>query len=68
MKTPATLVHPEILLYERLTNGTYQLNGAEFVWAWKENPNGLFADFHPSVFCSDRTRKEYVPSNEKTSP
>lgn len=92
--------HPEMLLYERLPDGTYQLNGSEFiipyrfysrdsvapvlfgqqmkqednlkywylhVWAWKENPNGLFADFHPSVFCADSSKREYVPSSEKKS-
>ena len=23
------------------------------VWAWKANPNGMFADWHPKVSCED---------------
>jgi hypothetical protein len=23
------------------------------VWAWKENPNGTFADWNPKVSCRD---------------
>jgi hypothetical protein len=25
------------------------------VWAWKENPNGMFADFNPRVSCEEYT-------------
>jgi hypothetical protein len=32
------------------------------VWAWKENPDGLFADFHPGVTCPDTARRVFVPS------
>lgn len=86
---------PQILLYERLPSGEYQLNGAEFiipfrlwprdsiapvfmgqrmkpedtlnywylhVWAWKENPEGVFADFHPSVHCAEQARRVYRPN------
>ena len=85
---------PEILLYERLPDGRYRLNGVEFivpyrawprdsiaptvmgqtmkrednlnffflhVWAWTPNPDGVFADFHPGVACSDSARKIFRP-------
>jgi hypothetical protein len=88
---------PEILLYERLPNGAYRLNGVEFVvpyrawprdsvpptvmgrnlkhednlkiwymhvWAWTDNPNGLFADFNPNVQCSAPSRKVFMPFAE----
>lgn len=75
---------PEMLVYERLRDGTYRLNGVEYivpfsawpetkepptvmgqplkaapslriwyrhVWVWRENPSGLFADWHPHVKC-----------------
>jgi hypothetical protein len=74
---------PEILVYERLSDGRYRLNGVEYiiplrrwsrsepptvmgqamkreeqlqiwylhVWAWTENPAGLFADWNPAVAC-----------------
>ncbi|MBK8250816.1 MAG: hypothetical protein IPK85_25985 [Gemmatimonadetes bacterium] len=78
---------PAILLYERRADGSYQLNGVEFivpyrlvprdaeapimmgqrmhrednlnfwylhVWAWRENREGLFANFHPEVSCLDK--------------
>jgi len=94
----ADVEHPELLLYERMPNGQYQLNGVEYivpyrfysrdavapvlfeqklkqednnkywylhVWAWRDNPNGLFADFHPDVQCSDSTKTDYTPSYEK---
>jgi len=94
----ADVEHPELLLYERLPNGQYQLNGVEFivpfrfysrdsvppvlfeqqmkiednlkywylhVWAWRPNPNGLFADFHPGVTCPDTSKTDYTPSTEK---
>jgi hypothetical protein len=32
------------------------------VWAWKDNPQGLFADFHPTVQCAEETRKVYRPN------
>ena len=25
------------------------------VWAWKQNPNGMFADWNPKVSCEDYT-------------
>ena len=31
------------------------------VWAWNENPNGAFADFHPRVTCPDSARKVFMP-------
>jgi hypothetical protein len=31
------------------------------VWAWRENPNGVFANFHPDVTCPESTRKIYTP-------
>ncbi len=85
---------PEILLYERMPDGAYRLNGVEFivpyrawsrdsiapvimgqrlryednlklwylhVWAWRTNPDGLFADFHPDVQCPDSARKVFMP-------
>jgi hypothetical protein len=29
------------------------------VWAWRENPDGLFADFNPNVSCLPGTEKVY---------
>lgn len=85
---------PEILLFERLNDGQYRLNGVEYivpyrawprdsvpptvmgqtmkrednlnffylhVWAWTPNSNGLFADFHPDISCSDSARKVFTP-------
>jgi hypothetical protein len=83
--------HPEIVLYERLSDGRLQLTGADYivfakewdkkhkdppqlmgqlfhyfdspnrfalpafytlhVWAWKENPNGAFTNWNPTVSC-----------------
>ena len=31
------------------------------VWAWRNNPGGIFANFHPDVQCPDSTRKVYTP-------
>ena len=78
---------PEILLYERRPDGSYTLNGVEYIipytrwprdsvppkvfdldlkqeddlklwylhmWAWKENPAGLFADWNPTVRCPEK--------------
>jgi hypothetical protein len=75
---------PEMLVYERMNDGRYKLNGVEFivpyrarsrdaeppvilgqklkradglqlwylhVWLWQPNPNGLFADWNPTVKC-----------------
>lgn len=74
---------PEVLVYEKLPDGTYKLNGVEYivpisawnrsepptimgqalkraesigiwylhVWAWDENPSGVFADWNPRVKC-----------------
>ena len=33
------------------------------VWAWNENPDGVFADFHPRVTCPDSARRVFVPAN-----
>ena len=85
---------PQILLYERMPDGEYRLNGVEFIlpyrlwprdsvaprlmgqtlhqednlkiwylhaWVWRNNPNGVFANFHPDVSCPDATRKVYTP-------
>lgn len=81
--TPS-IERPQILLYERRDDGSYRLNGVEFivpyrllardatppvlfgqamhrednlsiwylhVWAWRPNPDGVFANFHPDVRC-----------------
>jgi hypothetical protein len=86
---------PEILLYERLPDGEYRLNGVEYivpytawprdssppfvmnqrmlqednlkfwylhVWAWNRNPDGLFANFHPSIQCPEAARRVFRPS------
>jgi len=83
MATPV-IERPQILLYERKPDGTYKLNGVEFivpyslysrdstppvlfgqklhhednlniwylhVWAWTTNPDGIFANFNPTVSC-----------------
>jgi hypothetical protein len=31
-------------------------------WAWKENPDGVFADFHPGVRCDGNDAQVYRPS------
>lgn len=31
------------------------------VWAWKHNPNGVFADWNPAVSCADFTGGDGVP-------
>ncbi|MEP7002686.1 MAG: hypothetical protein ABI969_19500 [bacterium] len=84
---------PQLLLYERKPDGTYKLNGVEFivpyslysrdstppvllgqklqhednlniwylhVWAWTTNPDGIFANFNPTVSCGT-TGKVYKP-------
>jgi len=33
------------------------------VWAWKPNPDGLLADFHPDVQCPVDARKVFRPAN-----
>ena len=35
------------------------------LWAFTNNPYGLFADFNPNVQCSDSSRTDYTPSYEK---
>jgi len=85
---------PQILLYERMPDGAYKLNGVEFIipyrlwprdsvaptlmgqtlhrednlkiwylhaWVWRDNPNGVFSNFHPDVTCPESTRKVYTP-------
>lgn len=32
------------------------------VWAWTPNPDGLFADFHPDIRCSEASSKVFRPS------
>ena len=89
----AEVERPEILLYDRATDGTARLNGVEFivpygawprdsappvlmgqalrrednlniwylhVWAWNENPDGVFADYHPRVTCPDTARRVFM--------
>jgi hypothetical protein len=34
------------------------------VWAWKQNPEGLFANFHPDVKCSPADAKVFMPSGD----
>lgn len=90
---------PQFLLYERLPDGAYRLNAAEYfipyrlwprdsappvfmgqamkpedtfnywylhVWAWRENPQGMFADFHPDVTCPDSAKKVYRPNPDSS--
>jgi hypothetical protein len=85
--------HPEIVIYEPLSNGRRRIIGADFlvfaadrhatntaapqlegqlmhliespnryglpsfytlhVWAWKDNANGAFVNWHPNVSCED---------------
>ena len=85
---------PQILLYERMPDSSYKLNGVEFIlpyrlwprdsaapkllgqtlhqednlkfwylhaWVWRDNSNGVFANFHPDVKCPESTRKVYTP-------
>ena len=33
------------------------------VWAWRQNPNGLFANFHPDVRCPPGASKVFRPSD-----
>lgn len=30
------------------------------VWAWNENPDGVFADYHPRVTCPDSARRVFM--------
>jgi len=30
------------------------------VWAWNENPDGVFADYHPRVTCPDNARRVFM--------
>ena len=32
------------------------------VWAWTENPDGLFANFNPSVQCPDSAKRVFRPN------
>ena len=38
------------------------------VWAWRENPDGPFANFHPDVRCPESTKKVYKPFPDVTLP
>jgi hypothetical protein len=96
LDTKRDITRPQILLYERMPDGSYRLNGVEFiipyrlwardsvapvmmgqtmhhednlkiwylhVWAWLNNPDGIFSNFNSVVSCSDSTsRKVYTPS------
>lgn len=45
---------PEILGHKmHLAAPPLPFNWALHVWAWKNNPNGLFADWNPRVECPD---------------
>jgi hypothetical protein len=87
-----TIERPSFLLYDRTPDGTYRLNGVEFivpyrlysrdstppvlfgqkfhhednfnywylhVWAWTNNPEGMFANFNPAVTCPSEAAKVY---------
>jgi hypothetical protein len=93
------LERPEILLYERLSDGSYRLNAVEFIvpyaflprdaeppvllgerlrrednlqlwylhaWIWRDNPDGVFADFHPDVQCPPEDRQVFMPRTDPT--
>lgn len=96
LDTKRDVARPQILLYERMPDGKYRLNGVEFiipyrlwardsvapvmmgqrmhqednlkfwylhVWAWLDNPDGVFANFNSAVSCPDSaSRKVYTPS------
>jgi len=34
------------------------------VWTWKQNPNGMFVDWNPSVSCEDYTAE--APAHYKS--
>ena len=88
------ITRPQILLYQRMPDGAYKLNGVEFiipyrlysrdsvapvlmgqvmhhednlniwylhVWAWTDNPEGVFANFNPDVSCPAGLGKVYTP-------
>ena len=95
LDTKRDIARPQNLLYERMPDGKYRLNGVEFiipyrlwprdsvapimmtqqmhqednlriwylhVWAWQNNPDGVFANFNAGVSCPDSmTRKVYTP-------
>lgn len=44
---------PEIIGHEMHLVPQLPFNWALHVWAWKNNPNGLFADWNPRVKCPD---------------
>jgi hypothetical protein len=92
--TKRDVTRPQILLYERMPDSTYRLNGVEFVipyriwpadsvapvmfgqtmhhetnlkywylhvWAWRDNSEGIFANFNSDVNCPDSSsRKVYI--------
>lgn len=96
LDTKRDVTRPQILLYERMPDSTYRLNGVEFiipyrlwpsdsvapvmfgqtmhhetnlqywylhVWAWRDNPDGIFANFNSDVSCPDSSsRKVYIAS------
>jgi hypothetical protein len=94
LTTDLSVERPQILLYERVPDGGYRLNGVEFivpyriwprdsvtpvllgqrlkhednlkiwylhVWAWKQNADGVFADFNPDVRCPAASSKVFRP-------
>ena len=94
LTTDLSVERPQILLYERVPDGGYRLNGVEFivpyriwprdsvtpvllgqrlkhednlkiwylhVWAWKQNADGVFADFNPDVRCPAGSSKVFRP-------
>lgn len=54
--TPPTVMG-QTMLHEDNLNFWYL-----HVWAWKPNPDGLFANFHPDVSCAEESRKVFQPS------
>jgi hypothetical protein len=37
------------------------------VWAWKNNPSGMFVDWNPNVSCEDYTAEEVAPAAAHSS-
>ena len=37
------------------------------VWAWKNNPSGMFVDWNPNVSCEDYTAEEVAPASAHSS-
>jgi hypothetical protein len=52
---------PPVLMGRRLKHEDNLNLWYMHVWAWTDNPDGVFADFNPTVQCPDSARKIFTP-------